>query len=93
VAYSDGQFDDARYDITLVQSFTMAGGNTMNYARVTDFRREAPGQISGVVVKEAASKFPRRILSEKLFLGQREVHRATVSCDVGEVVSLLILST
>jgi glycerol-3-phosphate dehydrogenase len=52
VAYADGQFDDARYNITLVQTFTEAGGNTLNYARVTDFKREAGGKISGVVVKD-----------------------------------------
>jgi len=52
VAYSDGQFDDARYNIALVQTFTEAGGNTLNYARVTDFQREAGRKISGVVVKD-----------------------------------------
>jgi glycerol-3-phosphate dehydrogenase len=52
VAYADGQFDDARYNITLVQTFTEAGGNTLNYARVTGFQREADGKISGVVVKD-----------------------------------------
>ena len=52
VAYADGQFDDARYNITLVQTFSEAGGNTLNYARVTDFKREAGEKISGVVVKD-----------------------------------------
>jgi glycerol-3-phosphate dehydrogenase len=52
VAYADGQFDDARYNITLVQTFSEAGGSTLNYARVTDFKREASGKISGVVVKD-----------------------------------------
>jgi glycerol-3-phosphate dehydrogenase len=51
VAYADGQFDDARYNVTLVQTFTVAGGNALNYARVSDFRREAGGRICGVVVK------------------------------------------
>ena len=27
VAYADGQFDDARYDIALVQTFSHAGGS------------------------------------------------------------------
>ena len=52
VAYADGQFDEARYNITLAQTFSEAGGNTLNYARVTDFKREADGKISGVVVKD-----------------------------------------
>jgi glycerol-3-phosphate dehydrogenase len=52
VAYADGQFDDARYNITLVQTFAEAGGNALNYACVTDFQRGAGGKISGVVAKD-----------------------------------------
>ena len=52
VAYADGQFDDARYNMMLVQSFTVAGGNALNHARVTDFRRYANKKLSGVVVKD-----------------------------------------
>lgn len=33
VAYSDGQFDDARYNIALVETFTRVGGNALNHAR------------------------------------------------------------
>jgi glycerol-3-phosphate dehydrogenase len=56
VAYADGQFDDARYNIALVQTFTMAGGNTLNYAKVTDFVRGSDGRISGVKVKDQLAK-------------------------------------
>ena len=52
VAYADGGFDDARYNLALVESFTAAGGRTLNYARVTDFERTSDGKLSGVVVKE-----------------------------------------
>src|SRR5579864_7111611 len=52
VAYADGQFDDARYNIALAQTFATAGGNTLNYAKVTDFLRGADGKLSGVVVKD-----------------------------------------
>src|SRR5215475_2144291 len=31
VAYAAGQFDDARYNITLVQTFTESGGNALNH--------------------------------------------------------------
>jgi hypothetical protein len=62
----------------------MTGGNTTNYARVTDFRHEATGQISGVAVKEAAKQIPPENLKPKRYsLGQREVHRKTVSRDFG----------
>src|SRR5258708_37404442 len=39
----------------LVQSFTVAGGNALNHARVTDFRRKANGKLSGVVLKDQLS--------------------------------------
>ena len=52
VAYSDGQFDDARYNILLVQTFTMSGGHALNYARVTDFLRDPEGMLSGVVARD-----------------------------------------
>src|ERR1700752_5426320 len=37
VAYADGQFDDARYNIALVETFTRTGGHALNYARVSGF--------------------------------------------------------
>jgi glycerol-3-phosphate dehydrogenase len=52
VAYADGQFDDARYNLALVQTFTVVGGNALNHARVTDFVRGANGKISGVIAKD-----------------------------------------
>src|SRR6201981_3246440 len=52
VAYADGQFDDARYNLALVQTFTVVGGNALNHARVTDFVRGANGKISGVTAKD-----------------------------------------
>src|SRR5215469_6861258 len=52
VEYADGQFDDARYNVALVQTFTLGGGNALNYARVTDFLRGTNGKISGVVVED-----------------------------------------
>ena len=56
VAYADGQFDDARYNLALVQTFTMAGGNALNYAKVTDFVRGSNGRISDVKVKDQLTK-------------------------------------
>jgi glycerol-3-phosphate dehydrogenase len=52
VAYADGQFDDARYNIALALNFAEAGGNALNYGRVTDFVRAASGKIHGVVVED-----------------------------------------
>lgn len=52
VAYTDGQFDDARYNITLVKSFTEAGGEALNYARVAAFEKTADGRITAVEVED-----------------------------------------
>jgi glycerol-3-phosphate dehydrogenase len=55
VEYADGQFDDARYNLALVQTFSGAGGNTLNYARVTDFGRDSAGHLSSVSVTDQLS--------------------------------------
>jgi glycerol-3-phosphate dehydrogenase len=55
VAYADGQFDDARYNIALVETFVRAGGNALNYAKVTNLVRGANGKLSGVVVQDQLS--------------------------------------
>lgn len=55
VEYADGQFDDARYNLALVQTFSKAGGNTLNYARVTDFGRDSTGRLSSVSVTDQLS--------------------------------------
>jgi glycerol-3-phosphate dehydrogenase len=55
VAYTDGQFDDARYNITLVQSFAAAGGVPLNYVRVTGFERRADGKLAAVIVQDRLS--------------------------------------
>src|SRR5499425_2203941 len=55
VAYADGQFDDARYNIALVDTFTRAGGDALNYAKVTDFVRSSNGRISGAIFQDQLS--------------------------------------
>ena len=52
VEYADGQFDDARYNLALVQSFSKVGGSPLNYARVTGFGRDAAGRLSGASVTD-----------------------------------------
>jgi glycerol-3-phosphate dehydrogenase len=49
VAYTDGQFDDARYNVTLVESFAETGGVALNYARVTAFEKRADGKLAVTV--------------------------------------------
>jgi glycerol-3-phosphate dehydrogenase len=52
VCYSDGQFDDARYDLALVESFTEAGGVALNYARVTSFAHDDRGRLSSASTRD-----------------------------------------
>jgi len=55
VEYADGQFDDARYNLALVQTFSGAGGNALNHARVMEFGRDSAGRLSGVSVTDQLS--------------------------------------
>ncbi len=52
VEYADGQFDDARYNLALVQTFSKAGGSALNYARVTKFGRDSAGHLSSASVED-----------------------------------------
>ena len=55
VSYSDGQFDDSRYDLGLVQTFVEAGGEALNYARVTGFAKDAGGKLTGATARDQLS--------------------------------------
>jgi len=61
VAYADGQFDDARYAVALVETFDGLGGAALNYARVTAFERRADGKIAAAMVTDQISKQSFRI--------------------------------
>jgi glycerol-3-phosphate dehydrogenase len=52
VSYSDGQFDDSRYDLSLVQTFTEAGGEALNYARVIGFGKDAAGRLRSASARD-----------------------------------------
>ncbi|HTC33846.1 MAG TPA: glycerol-3-phosphate dehydrogenase/oxidase [Bryobacteraceae bacterium] len=61
VAYADGQFDDARYGVALVETFDELGGAALNYARVTSLERRADGMLAAAVVTDQISKQTIRI--------------------------------
>jgi glycerol-3-phosphate dehydrogenase len=52
VVYSDGQFDDARYNIALMVTFTQAGGDALNYSRVIGFEKDSGGKLRAAVVED-----------------------------------------
>jgi glycerol-3-phosphate dehydrogenase len=55
VEYADGQFDDARYNLALVQTFSESGGSSLNYARVMAFDRDVAGRLSSATLKDQLS--------------------------------------
>lgn len=61
ILYQDGQFDDARYAITLMRTLEDQGGVALNYAQVVGLLKQGE-KISGVRVRdcEAAQEFEVR---------------------------------
>jgi glycerol-3-phosphate dehydrogenase len=55
VAYADGQFDDARYAMALIETFAAAGGEALNYASAVGFTKDESGKLASVTVSDEAS--------------------------------------
>ena len=55
IAYADGQFDDARYNLALLQTFAKSGGEALNYARVVGFKKNGKGQLVQAQVQDGLS--------------------------------------
>lgn len=77
VAYADGQFDDARYNIALVKTFTEAGGEALNYSRVIDFEKNTDGRISAVEVEDQLSN-RRFVVRARAFVNATGPHADTI---------------
>lgn len=56
IAYADGQFDDGRYNVGLMNTFVEAGGEVLNYARVLGFATDSKGKLSAAEVGDRFSK-------------------------------------
>ncbi len=56
VAYADGQFDDARYGMALIQSFADKGGAAVNYARVVGLGRDAGGRLNQAEIEDVIAR-------------------------------------
>lgn len=54
VAYADGQFDDARYALALIETFAGAGGEPLNYARATNFGKGESGKLVSTTIADQA---------------------------------------
>ncbi len=53
VLYYDGQLDDARYCLALVQSAAEAGAVVSNYLEITGFEKSANGRITAAQVRDS----------------------------------------
>ncbi len=61
ILYHDGQFDDARLAINLMQSIWDNGGTAVNYLRVTGLLKNEQGDINGVTAEDTEEKNKFRI--------------------------------
>ncbi len=55
ILYYDGQFDDTRLLIDLVQTAYVHGAAVLNHAKVTSFEKDADGKVYGCVFEDAES--------------------------------------
>jgi glycerol-3-phosphate dehydrogenase len=55
IAYADGQFDDARYNLGLLKTFARSGGEALNYAKVVGFNKNAEGALVQARVYDSLS--------------------------------------
>ena len=62
VLYHDGQFDDSRLAINLVQTIFEQGGHALNYVKVTGLLKNERNQLNGVMVvdRETGREYTRR---------------------------------
>lgn len=63
VSYADGQFDDGRYCVALVDTFDGLGGWALNYARVTALEKNPEGKIMAAVVTDQVSERSFQIMA------------------------------
>ncbi len=56
VQYFDGQFDDARFLINLVQTAAQQGAAVLNYVQVTGLLKDAHGGVNGIVARDVFSE-------------------------------------
>ena len=55
IAYADGQFDDTRFNLSLVLTFAEAGGEALNHARVIGFNKGPDGKLVAAQMEDSLS--------------------------------------
>lgn len=67
VLYYDGQLDDARYCLAIIQSADAAGAVVINHASVTGFEKNTEGKLTSAQIQDNLTKFSFSVKS-KLFI-------------------------
>ncbi len=68
VLYYDGQMDDARYCLALIQSAAEAGAVVANHLEVSGFQKNDKGHLVAAIVKNQVENSPAFELKAKQFL-------------------------
>ena len=68
VLYYDGQLDDARYCLALVQSAAEAGAVVANHLKVIGFEKDEKGKLTAAVIKDPLENDPPFELKAHQFL-------------------------
>lgn len=55
VLYYDGQLDDARYCLAIVQKAEELGCTVLNYTQALDFHKDSSGKLKSLIIKELSS--------------------------------------
>jgi glycerol-3-phosphate dehydrogenase len=67
VVYADGQFDDARFALALVQTFTEAGGEAVNHAPVIRLGKDTRGKVVAAEIEDQLSS-AETVVQAKVFV-------------------------
>jgi glycerol-3-phosphate dehydrogenase len=64
IVYADGQFDDSRFAVALVQTFTEAGGEAVNHARVVALKKDPSGKVVAAEIEDQLTGISTMVRSE-----------------------------
>ena len=91
VLYRDGQFDDARYAISLMRTLEDLGGVALNYAEVTGLLKR-DGRIEGVTVRESEAGGNFDVLAQVVINATGAFMRSILEMENKEEIAPLALS-
>ncbi|MFZ4542533.1 MAG: glycerol-3-phosphate dehydrogenase/oxidase [Saprospiraceae bacterium] len=90
VVYYDGQFDDARYGLSLVQTASEKGAIAINHLKVIEFIKDLDGKIVGLFAEDLL-KGGRIEISAKLFINacgpQADHLRKLANMDLAPIIA------